>query len=101
MAKKKAKSEVPAGAPDPAAVPVGRVTGVEDIPANAAPIIVKEPNPLTPEPKVVGAGAGAAIVAVFVWVLKQFAGIEVPVDVATSLGVLFAFAGGWFTSNKK
>jgi hypothetical protein len=50
-----------------------------------------------PVPKVAVGGAVGAAVAVLVWILKQYGGIELPAEVAAALTVIFSFAAGYLT----
>lgn len=47
-----------------------------------------------PEPKVTAAGAGGFLGVLIVWVLT-LNHVDVPPEVATAIGGLLAFAGGW------
>jgi len=47
--------------------------------------------------KVYASGAAGAVVTILMWVLKQYAGIEMPQDVAAALTVLIMTIAAWVT----
>lgn len=50
-----------------------------------------------PVPKVAVGGAVGAVVAIVVWALKQYGGIELPAEIAAALTVIFSFMAGYMT----
>ena len=50
-----------------------------------------------PTQKVTAVGAAGAVSIVLVWVLHQFAHLDMPVEVASAITTLLAFLAGYFT----
>jgi putative flippase GtrA len=55
---------------------------------------------ITPQPKVIAGGIAGSITVVLLWVLRQYAGVEVPQEVAAAVTTIFGFAAAYLTSNK-
>lgn len=53
--------------------------------------LVDQPTAL-PTNKVIAGGSGGAAVLILVWALQQFAGVQVPPEVASALATILGFA---------
>ena len=50
-----------------------------------------------PVPKVVASGATGAVVAILVWGVQTYGGVEIPAEVAAALTTVFSFIAGYIT----
>lgn len=53
-----------------------------------------------PTTKVTAAVIAGAVTGVITWVLKQYFGVELPIEVAQALTVLIGFVAAYFTKEK-
>jgi hypothetical protein len=51
----------------------------------------------TPTTKITAAMIGGAFASILVWVLRQFADVDIPVEVGSSVAVLMTVAAGYMT----
>ena len=55
---------------------------------------------IAPTAKVASSGAAGAFVLIFVWVLDDYFGVQLPPEVAAALTTLLSFAAGYWTKPK-